>query len=475
MFVMVQAGASTGSVACVAVEWRLSRAHLKEDCDYNYITLSSNWNANHSYKMARGLYGSNGNNLEYSISNTNIQQQGYSTSNDTHQGYRDENNRDFLASSDNNSFLQQYGPNPGYHNSYDTSSDHIGESYAPMSSRTAGVDASYSSPALSALALLGFLYFLKLIQDVLQNNGRRRRSLWPEQIHLEEEDEEYYLTSYLEKDQLSKEPSQDHHEPSTLVHQNDAEETTGQQNRLLKVYQTAPRGFSFLENFFIKLPKVLGLRSWQRVDRDGRDEEPIKMGGYITSRLKLISSIMNFLRNPSPSRVRRTVLAENQAEFVLPGKVLNTAGGDMATNKRLKRYTHTMNAWYRDLEGHNSEVSAGTGSMVEKIMLFFSRRDNLQEAVRQDDLPTLLELTRSLDGTHPHCLQRVLCHINSHSKELSFLSRVTLQLISANLVEISTSTSMTDDNYHAIEAGQQGEDCDRIFTGCNSLTSTEKK
>ncbi|KAG7175757.1 hypothetical protein Hamer_G009766 [Homarus americanus] len=388
-----------------------------------------------------------------------------------------------------------------------------------------------SSPALSALALLGFLYFLNLIQDVLQNNnGRRRRSLQLGQDHLEEEEEEgHYSTSYLEEEQLPEDLHQEQPEPNGVVqHSGEEGEAEARQDRMVKVSEATPRSFSFLENFFIKLPQALGIRrSKQPVERDGRDENPMGMGGFITTRLKMISSIMSFLQNPSPSRVRRTIQdfdlvgsaveeegagnwlsssiksiqplvrealqeytkprdhstwarnqspqRESQVETSLSGDQLNTTDSDtIALDSRKKRHTYTMNAWYGDLKGHNVEVPSGVGGLAAKVISLLGGGDELQEAVKKDAVPTFVDLSQSLVGAHPHCLQRALCHMNSHSKELSFMPRLAMQLLSTNLAEIATSVSTADDNYQAIKAGQRGEDCNESFIDCESWNTSGK-
>ncbi|XP_069956166.1 uncharacterized protein [Cherax quadricarinatus] len=465
--------------------------------------------------IGKQFYGSNG----YGISNTIPQ--GYSNKVIPQLGYSVSNSK-LQSPSDYNLPLQKHGLS---FSKYGSSSHNSKESYgSPASYATGTVSAnkSDSSPALSALALLGFLYFLNLIQDVLQkNSGRRRRSLHPGKVHLEdEEEEEPYSTSYVEGKQLSNDTQQNVYGVSAHVHQDYAGDY---EDRMLKSSKVAPRYFSFLENFFIKLPRMLGLRPWQSVDRDGRDDNLKGMGGYITSRLKMISSIMSFLQNPSPARVRRAAQgsdlvfvvgedrpeswigssfkslllllrenlqdyfkptrsweksqlhAESEAESFLSGEELNATRDDVVSNKREKRHTHFMNAWYGDLEGENNEVSLGLGNMVEKIMSLMSGGRKLQEIVKADSLPTLLELTRSLDGSHPQCLQHVLCQLNSHSNQLPFLSRITIKLLSANLAEISTSMSVGDDNQQAIVAGQRGEDCDEVFTGCDIMSTTKKK
>lgn len=62
-------------------------------------------------------------------------------------------------------------------------------------------------------------------------------------------------------------------------------------------------------------------------------------------------------------------------------------------------------------------------------MSLLGAKGDLQEALKKDVLPTFLELARSFDGAQPHCLQRALCRMNSHSEQLSFISRLALQLL----------------------------------------------
>lgn len=51
-----------------------------------------------------------------------------------------------------------------------------------------------------------------------------------------------------------------------------------------------------------------------------------------------------------------------------------------------------------------------------------------QQAVKQEAVPALLELSHGLTGSSPHCLQRVLCRLTSHANELSLLPRMALHM-----------------------------------------------
>lgn len=432
----------------------------------------------HTGVMGRQYYGGYSNNQGYTLNNVQQQQQ------QQHQAVNN-NNNGLQATSDYNTLLQQYGLSPGFQDSYSTygssALDYTQDSYAPLASYAAGTVAAEnpdSSPALSALALLGFLYFLNLIQDVLQNNnGRRRRSLHSGQVHSEEEEEEegHYSTSYFEENQQLEDPRNYHPTDFGFAHQ---ERAVGDeqpwQDKVKEVPKATPRFLSFLEDFFIKLPQALRLRSKKFMERDGRDENPFGIGSFITSRVKMISSIMSFLQNPSPSRVRRTIQADDQTKSSLLDMLVDLVGRDAETpESRKRRHTHNMNAWYRELGGRNTEVSPALGGMAAKVMSAMGAKDELQETVKKNALPAFLELTRSLDGTHPHCLQRALCRMNSHSEELPFISHLALQLLSNNLAEMSTSY-VAEDNFQAIQAGQRGENCDQIFTSCGSFSNTKE-
>ena len=54
--------------------------------------------------------------------------------------------------------------------------------------------------------------------------------------------------------------------------------------------------------------------------------------------------------------------------------------------------------------------------------------DVAQQMATQEAAPALLELSRGLGGSSPHCLQRVLCRLTSHANQLSLLPRVALHM-----------------------------------------------
>lgn len=88
-------------------------------------------------------------------------------------------------------------------------------------------------------------------QDVLQDNsGRRRRSapaLGLEEGGVEtykEEEDGHYITSYLEE--------------APLMRGTDRMDEAGQQEKTDN--SAEPRAFSFLEDFFIRLPQALGMQ-----------------------------------------------------------------------------------------------------------------------------------------------------------------------------------------------------------------------
>ena len=53
----------------------------------------------------------------------------------------------------------------------------------------------------------------------------------------------------------------------------------------------------------------------------------------------------------------------------------------------------------------------------------------VQEAMKQEAAPALLELYHGLGGSSPHCLQKVLCRLTSHVGQLALLPRVALQML----------------------------------------------
>lgn len=399
---------------------------------------------------------------------------------------------------------QQFLPNTaGYYGFYQqTSPDYAQESYVPTYQGT-GTATSYdtdSSPALSALALLGFLYFLNLIQDVLQDNsGRRRRSapaLGLEEGGVEvrkEEEDGHYITSYLEE--------------APLVRGSDRMDEA--EKREKTDHTTEPRAFSFLEDFFIRLPQALGMQKRQMIDRLGLDKEPMGIAGFISSRVKMISSIMSFLQDPSPSRIRRAVQDTDHEESVEGKAFLDTFpspslesfmalmtevlkeyspanlwpvgegrafpqdSGDKVDEEevdersvRERRHSPTsMNAWYRELGGRNKETGAGVGSIAAKAISFLGGGDVAQQAVTKEAGPALLELSRGLGGSSPHCLQRVLCRLTSHAKHLSLLPRVALHMLSSNFV---------GGGEDAVKAGLRGENCSQTFADCDAETKMGK-
>lgn len=65
------------------------------------------------------------------------------------------------------------------------------------------------------------------------------------------------------------------------------------------LYSTVNTCSRLLNLFFYHYVQLL-------IDRGGQDEKPMGIGNFITTRLKMISSIMSFLQDPSPYRVRRS-------------------------------------------------------------------------------------------------------------------------------------------------------------------------
>ncbi|KAG0713968.1 hypothetical protein GWK47_015012 [Chionoecetes opilio] len=359
-------------------------------------------------------------------------------------------------------------------------------------SGTAAAHGTDSSPALSALALLGFLYFLNLIQDVLQDNsGRRRRSLPAAGIEgraMEEhkEEEGHYITTYLEEEPVK---------GGDAIGEEMEEEVTADS-------QIEPRAFSFLEDFFIKLPLALGMRKRQLVERLSRDKKPMGIASFIASRVKIISSIMSFLQDPSPTRIRRGVQDAESDESV-EGKALSESyqspslgslvplmlevlkgsspvgawaggrgsGSSMASRaipeavavedarrrvaRRPRHSATSMNAWYGEMGGRNNEPNGGVGGVAAKS-------DVVQETAKQEAIPALLELSQGLGGSSPHCLQRVLCRLTSHASQLSLLPRLALQMLSSNFV---------GESKDAMKAGLRGENCSQTFSECDAGNS----
>ncbi|MPC31713.1 hypothetical protein E2C01_025010 [Portunus trituberculatus] len=392
----------------------------------------------------------------------------------------------------------------GYYGFYQQASpDYANDVYVPTwhGSGTAVAYDTDSSPALSALALLGFLYFLSLIQNVLQDNSGRRRRSAPA-LHLEggrmeehkEVDEGHYITSYLEEEPMMGEDRMDR----TEEHKEKID------------HKDEPRAFSFLEEFFIRLPQALGMQKRQMIDRLGLDKEPMGIAGFIRSRVKMISSIMSFLQDPSPSRVRRAVQDTDyeksvegksfsepfqnpslQSFMALMTEVLKeysplnlwsvdesrafsqnssdkVAAEEVDERRGVRERRHSpssMNAWYNELGGRNKEASGGVGSIAAKAISFLGGGEMAQQAATQEVGPALLELSRGLGSSSPHCLQRVLCRLTSHASQLSLLPRVALHMFSSNLV---------GGGEDAVKAGLRGENCTQTFAECDTKTKTGK-
>ena len=100
------------------------------------------------------------------------------------------------------------------------------------------------------------LIVLSPFQDVLQDNsGRRRRSLPPAGMegrgmeeNKEKEQEDHYITTFLEE------------EPVKGGKRMDGQDEGREEEEVTQDSQVEPRAFSFLEDFFIKLPIALGMR-----------------------------------------------------------------------------------------------------------------------------------------------------------------------------------------------------------------------
>ncbi|XP_068232859.1 uncharacterized protein [Palaemon carinicauda] len=401
--------------------------------------------------------------------------------------YSNSNNNNEQYSTDYNTLLQQYAAaltsgnsNTGYYDTYSNSlSDYTADAYLPAASYPSAVSENPdSSPALSALALLGFLYFLNLIQDVLQNNGRRKRS-----VNLPKEtDEGFYSTSYLDdliipegaeeqtptflKDERTKEDEELEGEDDVKVEAVKAEE------RMDEEPLVSGRSFSFLENFFIKLPMALGLfRGHQQIERDGREENSWDIGNFISSRIQMISSIMSFLQDPRPSRIRRGIpLSEESLKY----KDTDESSSFSKVIDRIRRFTHSMNAWYDELGGQNYEPSEASSHMAAKMASFLGGGRHLQDAMKKDAVPTFLEITRGLDGRHPHCMQRALCRINSHTHGASFMSKLAIQFLSNQLLGEPATEGLAKANQRAMAAGREGLNCETEFPDCISVVTTSE-
>ncbi|XP_050709449.1 signal transducer and activator of transcription B-like [Eriocheir sinensis] len=471
----------------------------------------------------------NNNNLNnnYNNNNYNSINSGYSTNSLGYStGSSGQQRQQSFSASD-----QQYPETTGQYGFSTTSPEQKHNSYTSYGTGTAAVDSTASSPALSALALLGFLYFLNLIQDVLQNNtnGRKRRSLplAPRngkgmEEEEEEEEEGRYITSYLEEEPVKGGEEERKEEEE----EEEEEEATGRsQGRVL-------RAFSFLEDFFIRLPQALGMRKRQMIDRMSADGKPLGVSGFLASRLQMISSIMSFLQDPSPSRIRRSAqdIEAEEAQFgkgesesfplpslgsfvpllvevfkeYSPFNFWSSGGqrafpeednmgtstflreetelkegvdeakeeedeveGDEGRGARRRRHSPTaMNAWYNELGGRNKEPDGGVGGVAAKAISLLGGGDGVQQAVKQEAAPALLELSKGLTGAHPHCLQRVLCRLTSHAGQLSLLPRVALQMLSSN---------MKNESEAAMKAGLRGENCSQTFSECDTARKPGKK
>lgn len=414
-------------------------------------------------KTARLYYGYNNNNNNgyNSVSSNQVMQQSASpapTANSN--GY----------ANDYTNYQQQYG----YYDGYGSASDYA-QDYASAATFGSGVaENPDSSPALSALALLGFLYFLNLIQDVLQNNnGRRRRSLTTLQDAMEGEqlkplgsleslDEEQLKSleslESLDEDQSTPLESVESLEEDKLKLSHSPESEEGEHLEVASDRNPSARRLSFFEDFFIRLPQALGLVRKNRIDRNGRDEAAMTVGGFLTSRLKMISSIMNFLRDPSPMRVRRSLPSPSGGDGERPEEQ------DPLRSARSRRFTRGMNAWYGDLLGRNAEGEEGAGGMAAKVVSLLGGGRDLQAAASAEAVPALLEATRALSGdAHPHCLQRVLCRISAQQQSLSLAPRLALQFLSNTLAE---GAAGPEDHLKAVAAGRRGEDCEKSFPHC---------
>ncbi|XP_047481139.1 uncharacterized protein LOC125033565 [Penaeus chinensis] len=421
-------------------------------------------------KTARQYYGYNNNNNNgyNSVSSNQVMQQSASPAPTAHSnGY----------ANDYTNYQQQYG----YYDNYGSASDYA-QDYAPAATFGSGVaENPDSSPALSALALLGFLYFLNLIQDVLQNNnGRRRRSLTPLQDAMEGEqlkplgsleslDEEQLkplasLESLNEEQLKPLESAGSLEEDMLTLSESPEPERDEQLEEVASDRNQSGRRLSFFENFFIRLPQALGLVKKKRIDRNGRDEAAMTVGGFLTSRLKMVSSIMNFLRDPSPMRVRRSLPMSG-------GDGGRLEGQDQLRSARSRRYTRGMNAWYGDLLGRNAEGRQGAGGIAAKVVSALGGGRDLQAAASAEAVPALLEATLALaGGAHPHCLQRVLCRISAQQQTLSLAPRLALQLLSNKLAE---GAAGPEDHLKAVAAGRRGEDCERSFPHCRQEPQEE--
>lgn len=84
------------------------------------------------------------------------------------------------------------------------------------------------------------------------------------------------------------------------------------------LYSTVNTCSRLLNLFFYHYVQLL-------IDRGGQDEKPMGIGNFITTRLKMISSIMSFLQDPSPYRVRRSSQVAHSLFFKGPGVIYDTA------------------------------------------------------------------------------------------------------------------------------------------------------
>ncbi|XP_076028631.1 uncharacterized protein LOC143017729 [Oratosquilla oratoria] len=457
----------------------------------------------------------NGNNNAYNYNNPN--------NHNNNNGYRDNginNRRGHLNAADlsdgqfqdnvlyneadYNAPVRNYAKN-GYYDAYNNNNNNVDyPDMTAVASSYASVGSSYapatkdkeSSPALSALALLGFLYFLNLIQDTLQNNnGRRKRSAVDE----------------------------------------------GEVQDLEENVSRMARSFSYLEDFFVDLPKALGFSERSAIDFDGPSEGTRRSGldaiaGFFTSRLSLISSIMSFLKDPRPSRVRRDIqsnevdgdesvditssldfLSKRASQFLKelsqdPSEVLwsifsqtllaedyreeepkndfstttsetekdpdsspspsenDEDGNGQNTKARPKRFTYGMNSWYEEMEGriYDPDRPKPVGGLMKQLLKLLGGDEDLRRGVASEALPLFEEMSLGLDGAaHPHCMQRALCRVSHLASGMSGLPRISLRLISNNLAELATTEDLVKQNRKAIVSGSRGEDCNAVFVGCD--------
>ncbi|KAL7632418.1 UNVERIFIED_CONTAM: hypothetical protein RMT77_017272 [Armadillidium vulgare] len=250
-----------------------------------------------------------------------------------------------------------------------------------------------TSPALSAVALLGFLYFLNLIQNVLQGSptGKKRREV-TNYVDGNENIADYLMSfeeiiAKLSNAIYSGEKGVEGRGFSDIFSYFTGPSGEGQESE-----ERASRVLNFVGSLISKIQYGLGMkqsassRNDQYLNSYSPDPSSEGFWSMFGSRIGLVAKIMDFLNDPRPSRVARSSQFEEEREDIDPNmdyanpidlseedKQFLPLYGRSASDNRVKRYAEDeMNIWYTEADpSHHSNEENASGQLIGMVFNLF--------------------------------------------------------------------------------------------------------